>query len=68
MLFINTNNATPIPSLNNDSPSITVEVAFGRPSLFNMLVAAIGSVGDIIHPSNMHVVNVIWIFSMLVNA
>ena len=50
MFDINANKATPIPSLNNDSPSITVDIPFGNPNLFSILVAAIGSVGEIILP------------------
>ena len=43
--------ATPIPSLNNDSPSITEVTFLDKPHLFKIEVAAIGSVGDTIQPS-----------------
>ena len=51
ILLTNKNNATPVPSLNNDSLSI-IEVTFlESPNLFKIPVAAIGSVGATIHPN-----------------
>ena len=49
-----TNSATPIPSLNRDSPWIRKEVSFGRPNLLRIPVAAIGSVGAMILPNIRH--------------
>ena len=49
------NNATPVPSLNRDSLSMTTETFLDRPSLFRIPVAAMGSVGDTILPSKIQV-------------
>lgn len=53
--FIQTKTATPVPSLNSDSPSITVETFFESPAFLSMEVAAIGSVGETIQPSKIHI-------------
>ena len=42
----------PKPSLNNDSPSICVEIRFGASSFFTKAHTAIGSVGDINEPNS----------------
>ena len=54
MFLMATNTATPVPSLKRDSPSMTVDTFLERPAFFRMLVAAIGSVGETIHPKRMH--------------
>ena len=58
--------ATPVPSLNNDSPSITAVTFLDSPSLLRIPVAAIGSVGETIDPSKKHRVNPILIPSSVV--
>ena len=55
IFLIQTKTATPVPSLNSDSPSITVDTFFESPAFFSMDVAAIGSVGETIQPSKIHI-------------
>ncbi len=52
--FTKAKSTTPIPSLNRDSLSMTVVTFLDMPSLFIMPVAAIGSVGDTMHPKRIH--------------
>ena len=52
--------ATPVPSLNRDSPSITAVTFFESPNLFKIPVAAIGSVGETMVPRRKQSVNPIF--------